>query len=77
MSDWVPIRRHTSREALLVERSVLESAGIAVWVPEQMTSSVQPYLAGGFNNPSLLHVLKSDVDEARAILRDASPEDLD
>ena len=52
-------------EAML-KKSLLEGSGIRSWVPDELTSEVQPYLFAGAG--VRLQVEDEDADEARRVL---------
>ena len=68
MARWVQIRRYHVREGVLVERSVLESAGIPVMAPDLHFYGLHPHIADSSNQGYCLFVLDDDVEDARAIL---------
>lgn len=68
MARWVLIRRYHVREGVLVERSVLESAGIQVLAPDLHFYGLYPHIADTSFQGYCLFVLEDDVEDARAIL---------
>ena len=68
MARWVQIRRYHVREGVLVERSVLESAGIPVMAPDLHFYALHPHLADSSRDGYCIFVLDDDVEDARAIL---------
>jgi hypothetical protein len=56
-------------EAML-KRSLLEGSGIRAWVPDELTSEVQPYLCAGLG--VRVQVEDEDADEARRVLAQPS-----
>jgi len=74
MGRWVQIRKFLSWEDVLVERSVLHSAGVITWSPDEQWYSTYNFLSVTSAQGFRLFVLDRDVADARAILRNAGPE---
>jgi hypothetical protein len=65
--EWVEIRRCTWLHQAELLRSVLESAGLEVLIPNEHTIGVQPLLGVGLGGVQLL-VRPSDVERAEKLL---------
>jgi len=65
--EWVEIRRCTWLHQAQLLRSVLESAGLEVLIPNEHTIGVQPLLGVGLGGVPLL-VRPSDVGRAEKLL---------
>lgn len=68
MARWVKIRRYLTMEAALVERALLESAGLLVWSPDDLSYGTLTHLEGAALEGYRLFVIESDAEEARLLL---------
>jgi hypothetical protein len=68
MARWVKIRRFHVREGVLVERALLQSAGIPVMAPDVEFYGLHPHIADTALDGYSLFVLDADVEDAQAIL---------
>ena len=68
MGRWVKIRRYHVRESVLVERALLESAGLMVWSPDEVFYGIHPEIGDTSREGYRLFVIEDDVADARALL---------
>ena len=71
-TEWVEIRRCTWLHQAQLLKSVLESAGIQVLIPNEHTIGVQPLLGVGLGGVRLL-VRTSEVERAEKLLLESEP----
>lgn len=68
MARWVQIRRLLSLEGALVERSVLEAAGLSAWSPDILGYAAYPQFSDVSRSGYRLFVLDAEVEQAREVL---------
>jgi len=68
MARWIKIRQCLTREAVLVERTALESAGFLAWCPDEIVYGMLPHIEGTSLGGYRLFVLDTQAAAARDVL---------